>query len=64
MFTWKKRMARIGKHFDTSVEKFLFHHQVLGFLMMFIGMPLITLAAVCACTTVLVLPMALAFGWM
>lgn len=64
MFSRKKRGSRLGKRFDAAMERFIFHHQVLGFLVMFVGLPLLTLAAVCICTTVLVLPVALAMGWM
>ena len=43
---------------------FLLQHKILGFLLIFIGMPLVTLSAVCICSTVLVLPLALAFGYL
>ena len=31
--------------------------------MIFIGMPLVTLAAVCVCTTIITLPIAFLLGW-
>ena len=43
----KKRVSRFENHVDAAMEKFLFHHRLLGFLIIFIGMPLVTLAAVC-----------------
>ena len=63
MFTFIKRVSRFENHIDTSLEKFVFHHQFLGFFMIFGGIPLVTLAAVCVCTTILALPIAFLFGW-
>ena len=59
MFTLIKSVSRFENHIDASIEKFIFHHKFLGFLMIFIGMPLVTLAAVCVCTTII----AFLFGW-
>lgn len=63
MFTFFKRVSRFENRIDTSLEKFVFHHQFLGFFMIFVRMPLVTLAAVCVCTTILALPIAFLFGW-
>lgn len=63
MLVWKKRMSHMEKQVDAVLERFIFQHKVLGVLMIFIGMPLLTLAAVCVCTTAIVLPMAMALGW-
>lgn len=63
MFTFIKHFSRFEKKMDASMERFIFRHRVWGFFLMFIGMPIITLAAVCACTTIVVLPIALIFGW-
>lgn len=63
MFTFIKRVSRFENRIDTSLEKFVFHHQFLGFFMIFVGMPLVTLAAVCVCTTILALLIAFLFGW-
>lgn len=63
MFTFIKRVSRFENRIDTSIEKFVFHHQFLGFFMIFVGMPLVTLAAVCVCTTILALPIAFLLGW-
>ena len=43
----KERLIHWGEQFDASMERYIFHHRFLGFLMVFIGMPLVTLAAVC-----------------
>ena len=59
----KKRVSRFENHVDAAMEKFLFHHRLLVFLLIFIGMPLVTLAAVCVCTTIITFPIAFMFGW-
>lgn len=58
-----KRVSRIESRIDASIEKFVFRHRVLGFLLIFIGVPMATLAAVCAGTALITLPLALIFGW-
>lgn len=63
MLTFIKRVSHLEQKLDTFMERFMFRHRVWGFCMMFIGMPIITLAAVCTCTIVVVLPMALVCGW-
>lgn len=63
MLTFIKRISRFEKQMDDSMERFMFRHRVWGFCMIFIGIPIITLAAVCTCTIVVVLPMALVYGW-
>lgn len=63
MVSLLRRFSHMGSRIDSSLEKFIFHHKILGFLMIFIGMPLITLAAVCICTTLIILPIAFVFGW-
>ena len=63
MFTLIKRVSRFENHIDDSMERFVFHHKFFGFLMIFIGMPLVTLATVCICTTIITLPIVFMFGW-
>lgn len=58
----KRRLSRFETRADTAVERFVFHHKLLGSLMIFIGMPLAMLAAVCACTILAAVPFALLFG--
>lgn len=62
MSAFIKRVSRFENRMDASMERFIFHHKLLGLLLIFIGMPLITLAAVCVCTMLIVLPIALLFG--
>lgn len=63
MFTIIKRASRFENHIDASMEKFMFHHKFLGFLLIFVGMPVVTLAAVCVCTIMITLPIAFMLGW-
>ena len=60
----KERLIHWGEQFDAAMERYIFHHRFLGFLMVFIGMPLFILAAVFICTIGIVLPMAWIFGVM
>lgn len=53
MMTWKTRLLHFERMCDGLVEHFLLQHKILGFLLIFIGMPLVTLSAVCICSTVL-----------
>ena len=64
MVAIKQRVSRFENRIDVSLESFLFHHRVLGFLLIFVGMPLFALAAVCLCTMCVALPVAAVFGWM
>lgn len=63
MAALKKWMSCKGNRADACLEEFVFHHRFLGLLMIFIGMPLITLLAVCICTMIIALPLAFALGW-
>ena len=58
----KERLIHWGEQFDDAMEQYIFHHRFLGFRMVFIGMPLLTLAAVCICSTLIVLPIAWIWG--
>ena len=63
MFSLIKRVSHFERQADASMERFLFHHQFLGFFIVFIGMPLVTLAAVCAGTAMIAFPLAVLFDW-
>lgn len=60
----RKWVSHFENQIDTSMERFIARHRVLGLLMIFIGMPLFTLTAVCLCTMCITLPFAVVFGWM
>ena len=49
--------------FDCKAEYFAFSHPYLAALAMFIGVPAFILAVVAACTTLIILPFAVIFGW-
>ena len=57
MDTLKRKFSRFENRFDTTAERFIFHHPLLGLLVMFIGLPLLTLLAVVICTLIAMLPM-------
>ena len=63
MVALKKRISYLENQMDIRMEEFVFRHKFLGFLTIFVGMPLITLLAVCICTMIIVLPLSLLFGW-
>lgn len=50
--------------FDRKAEKLVFHHPYFAFFVMFLVLPIILLAVVSVCTTMIVLPLALIFGWL
>lgn len=59
-----KSIHKFEDDFDRKAERFAFHHPYIAFAMMFIGIPLFTLMAVAASTTVLILPVAWILGWL
>lgn len=51
----------------TKVEReieAIWHHPLLGFISIFVGMPLLVLACVCISTIVIAFPMAWLLGWL
>ena len=57
-------IKRVEQKFDAATERFIWHHPLLGFISVFIGMPLLVLAGVCASTIMVAFPMALLLGWL
>lgn len=57
-----KSIRKFEQKFDLKTERFLLKHPVLGFLSVFIGMPVFVLACVCISTTAIALPIAWFFG--
>ena len=55
---------RFEQRFDAKAERFIWHHPLLGFFFIFIGMPLFVLLGVCISTVVIAFPMAGLFGWL
>lgn len=59
------KTIRIYEHrFDVKVGNFISRHPLLGFLLIFVGMPLFILLCVCVSTVVIAFPMAWLFGWL
>ena len=59
-----KSIHKFEDDFDRKAERFAFHHLYIVFVMLFIGIPLLTLMAVAASTTILILPIAWILGWL
>lgn len=59
-----KTVRRIEADFDRRAESFAFHHPVMAFAAMFIGVPVFVLAAVCLCTAAVAYPVSLIMGWL
>lgn len=58
----QRKIRKLENSFDTKAERFAFHHPYLAFFAMFYGVPAFVLAAVCACTSAIVLPAAWLLG--
>lgn len=55
---------RFERVFDAKAEWLAWHHPYLAFFSVFIGMPVVVLAAVCACATAVMLPISWLAGWL
>ena len=55
---------RFEQRFDAKAECFIWHHPLLGFISIFVGMPLLVLACVCISTIVIAFPMEWLLGWL
>ena len=62
MTEFMKNVARLERRFDRKAESFTFHHPVLASLLMFVGLPLFVLTAVCLSTIVISLPVSWLMG--
>ena len=60
MIALKKKLVRFENRMDTGLEHFVNRHHIWGYIVIFGGMPLATLAMVGLCTVVLALPL----GWL
>ena len=54
-----KNFRKLERAFDDSARKFVFRHPVLGFLSIFIGIPVFMVAAVGAGTLAVVFPISM-----
>lgn len=59
-----KAIQKFEHHFDVKAERFLWKHPFLGFLSVFVGIPLFVLACVCISTVVIASPIVWLLGWL
>ncbi|HBA47597.1 MAG TPA: hypothetical protein DCZ91_07315 [Lachnospiraceae bacterium] len=57
-----KSIQKFEYEFDIKAERFLWKHPLLGFLSIFVGMPVLVLVCVCISTVLITVPMAWLFG--
>lgn len=55
-------IRKYEQKFDLRAKRFLWKHPILGFLSIFVGMPIFVLFCVCVSTTIITLPIAWLFG--
>lgn len=48
---------------DVKAEKFVWRHPFLGFLLIFVGMPIFILICVTICTALIAYPLSCLMGW-
>lgn len=58
-----KCIHKLEERFDRKAEAFAFHHPLLAFLAMFVGMPIVILLLVSFSTMLISMPLAYLFGW-
>lgn len=56
MSTMKETFFRLENKFDASTERLIMRHQLLGFFLLIVVAPLLTLLAVGVCACVLAMP--------
>lgn len=59
-----KAIQKWEREFDRRTEQFIWNHPLLGFLSIFVGMPLFILICVCISTAAIAFPMAWILGWL
>lgn len=59
-----KSIRKFEREFDLRAEQFLWKRLFLGFLSIFVEMPIFVLICVCISTTVIALPIAWLFGFL
>lgn len=58
-----RTIRKYERRFDAKAEIFIWRHPLLGFFLIFVGMPLFVLFCVCVSTVVIAFPMAWLLGW-
>lgn len=59
----RNSIRKFEHEIDAKAERFLWKHPFLGFLFIFVGMPVFVLVCVCISTIVIAFPMVWLFGW-
>lgn len=59
-----KSIRKFEQEFDLRAEQFFWRHPFLGFLSIFVGMPILVLMCVCVSTTVIAFPIAWMLGYL
>lgn len=57
-------IRRTELKFDSAAEHFFWRHPLVGYISIFIGMPIAVLVAVFVCTVAISFPIAWFFGWL
>lgn len=57
-------IRKYEREFDLKAARFLWKHPLLGFLSVFVGMPIFVLICVCISTTLIALPVTWLFGFL
>ena len=57
-------VRRFEQRFDAKAERFIWHHPLLGFISIFVGVPLLVLACVCIGTIDIAFPMTGLLDWL
>ena len=63
MRSFLNSIHKIEDKFDRKAEYFAFHHPLLAFWAMFLGMPVVILTVVSAGTIAIGVPIAVLMGW-
>lgn len=59
-----KSIRKFEREIDLRAEQFFWRHPFLGFLSIFVGMPILVLMCVCVSTTVIAFPIAWMLGYL
>lgn len=60
----KKSIRKFEYELDMRAERLIWKHPFLGFLLIFVGMPVFILICVCISTIAIAFPMGWIFGWL
>lgn len=64
MLNLSKKIIESHSYCEKQMEKFLFHHPIIGLLLIVVGMPVFVLLAVAVSSTAVMLPVSWLMGWL